>query len=661
VYPDILCPVFCATNTALDSGTGVAVTLGASTPGVNFALDPGGSISGIVTNEATGLPAQGVVVNVVVRTSATGTSSRGVSTNASGAYTITGLPTGTYQLFTSSSQFANEIYDNRPCAASCVQSTAAATGTPVNVTSGATTSGRDFALQPAAAVGSITGTITDAANGLPIAGVSVEIWAATGSSLSFVTTATTNASGFYSAVGLPPGTYRVDTFGNHTYRNEAFDNFPCVSQFCSFTIIQGATPVTVGTSPTTANFALNAGDGILGTVRSAAGALLQGVTVNAFQVPSGTFAGSSSTNSFGRFAIRGLPNGTYVLYTSNSLGFTDEIYNNIACPSTGSCSTATAVSSGTRITLSGGGALHGGDLAELATGIDFTLDPRNAAPGAPSNLRIVTTSGTAQFTWTAPSLFNAGAPTSYLLEAGLSPGTTFITLPITGTGTTFSVPGVPPGTYFVRIRAVNATGTGPASNEVTLSVGAGGTGIPDPPTNVFAFMSGGLLTLTWTPPVGGGPPSGYVVEAGSASGSASIASLNVTGAVFSFSPVPNGFYFLRVRSRNAAGVSVASTEVMITVGNVPAPPGAPSFTGASASSGTVTLNWAAPTQGTATSYIIEAGSATGLSNLATLNTGSTATTQSFTGVPPGTYYIRIRAVNAQGASVVSNERILTVS
>ena len=221
------------------------------------------------------------------------------------------------------------------------------------------------------------------------------------------------------------------------------------------------------------------------------------------------------------------------------------------------------------------------------------------------------------------------------------------------------MPGVPPGTYSVRIKAVNAHGASLASNEVMLVVGATGVGPPDAPTGLTAFMAGDRITMTWSPALGGGPASGYVVEAGSASGASNIASLNVPGASFTFSPVPNGFYFLRVRARNAAGVSPPTAEVMVVVGNVPAPPSSPSLSH-SVSGSTVTLTWTAPVFGPVTGYIIEAGSATGLSNIAVANVGNVLT-QSFGGVPPGTYYVRIRAVNAQGVSIVSNERTIIVS
>jgi predicted phage tail protein len=247
---------------------------------------------------------------------------------------------------------------------------------------------------------------------------------------------------------------------------------------------------------------------------------------------------------------------------------------------------------------------------------------------------------------------------SYVVEAGTAPGATLVSLPA-GTGTSFSVPGVPNGVFYIRVRAVNAAGTGPASNEATLTV-AGGTSPPDAPTNLVPFTAGGLLTFTWQPATTGGVATGFVLEAGSASGQSNLATVQVTGPSFTFNPVPQGFYFLRVRAVNAGGSSPASVEVLINVGDVPAPPPPPSFTSSPVSGRRVTLNWSAPATGTVTGYIIEAGSATGLSNLASVNTGTTATTASFDNVPPGTYFIRLRAVNAQGASVVSNERTVTV-
>jgi 5-hydroxyisourate hydrolase-like protein (transthyretin family) len=656
IYPDLLCLNFCSLTTAADSGGAVAVTLGATTSGINLALDPGLSVSGTITNETTGLPLQNVTVTAFLRV-VQGFSGRSGFTDASGNYTIQGLVAGTYVLATSTSSFVNEIYDNIPCTGSCSTTALLATGTPVSVTSGATTTGKNFALQPlATGTGTITGTITDPANGLPIGGIGIEVYMQSGTGFTFFGSTSTNVAGTWGGT-IPVGSYRVATTGLHPYRNEAYDNFPCLGSPCSTTIVFGSTPVAITAGgTTTVNFGLSAGDGISGTVTDAAtGAPLAGISVNLFQVGSAQFAGSVTTNFRGQFFMRGLPNGDYVAYTSNSLGYFDEIHNNIRC--TFSCSPSTALSSGARITISGAAADAGADLAELVTGVNFALDARTQAPNAPSNLRIVTTSGTGVFTWTAPSLFNGGAPASYLLEAGGSPGTTFITLPVP-LGTSFTVPGVPPGTYYVRIKAVNAHGASAASNEVRLVVGAGGTGLPDAPTGLTAFMAGDRITITWTAALGGGPASGYVVEAGSSSGASNIASLNVPGRSFVFSPVPNGFYFLRVRARNAAGVSLPSTEIMVVVGNVPAPPSSPSL-GHSVNGSTVTLSWTAPAFGPVTSYVVEAGSAPGLSNLAVVNVGNVLT-QSFAGVPPGTYFVRVRAVNAQGASVVSNERTIIV-
>jgi hypothetical protein len=73
------------------------------------------------------------------------------------------------------------------------------------------------------------------------------------------------------------------------------------------------------------------------------------------------------------------------------------------------------------------------------------------------------------------------------------------------------------------------------------------------------------------------------------------------------------------------------------------------------------LNWLAPTSADpATSYIIEAGSSSGATNIAVFDTGTAATTLTVTGVPSGTYFVRVRAQNTAGSSAPSNEIVLTV-
>lgn len=60
------------------------------------------------------------------------------------------------------------------------------------------------------------------------------------------------------------------------------------------------------------------------------------------------------------------------------------------------------------------------------------------------------------------------------------------------------------------------------------------------------------------------------------------------------------------------------------------------------------------------SYIVEAGSSSGASDLATLNTGTAATTLVVNNVPGGTYFVRVRARSAAGDSPTSNQIAVTV-
>ena len=74
----------------------------------------------------------------------------------------------------------------------------------------------------------------------------------------------------------------------------------------------------------------------------------------------------------------------------------------------------------------------------------------------------------------------------------------------------------------------------------------------------------------------------------------------------------------------------------------------------------MTFNWLAPPSGPQlTEYLLEAGSAPGLANLATMRLGP-ATTFVINNVPNGTYHVRVRAANSVGSSqFASNDVVVT--
>jgi 5-hydroxyisourate hydrolase-like protein (transthyretin family) len=647
IYDDVLCLGGCNTTTVLNSGSPIPVTIGATTSGRNFALTLGGQITGNVTNSLTGLPIASATVNVVMKQGTTLVSLGGAATNASGDYTIRGLPTGTYYLFTSVSNVINEFYDNQQCPGVCNSNLAAAT-TPVAVVAGGTVASRNFALDPG---GAISGTVTAAGTGLPVNNVAIGVYRQSApSTATLVQFSNTDATGAYTVAGLPTGTYFAVAFPPSPFATETFGGTFC---FCSSSEILASTPISVTSGATTSgrNFALDLGVSVSGTVTEDG----SGVPVaNAFvgfytDTPVPRFLGFTTTNAVGLYNLTGLPPGTYFI-TVETPGYRAEAFNNVTCPSTSFCTAAFVIANGTPITLAAGGA-----AANINVGL--AAAPTVPTPNGPTITSVTVAAGVLSIAWT-PASFGPPA-TSFRLEAGLTSGSTAVTFPTAATSLT--LPGVPPGTFFIRVRAINASGLGGTSQEVTLNVDAAGNMRPTTPVSLVAWTTGSKLSVTWANGSLGPNPTSYVLEVLAASGGAPIVTLPVTNRHFLFNGVPPGFYFLRVRSRAATQVSLPTTEVMINVGNVPAPPGPPQNFSVSISGSTVTFTWTAPVVGVPTTYVLEAGTATGLSNIAVFNTGSAATQLVIPGVPPGTFFVRLRARNAQGNSPPSTERSFTIN
>jgi len=186
-----------------------------------------------------------------------------------------------------------------------------------------------------------------------------------------------------------------------------------------------------------------------------------------------------------------------------------------------------------------------------------------AQVAAPQNLTNVVNGTTVTLTWTAP----AGGVTGYVVEASVVPGGPLVASLAVG-GTTLVVPNVPPGVYFVRVRALNGGAQSAPSNETTVSVT--GTGCPAPPLppQVIVRATGLNVSLSWGSS-GGCAPTSFVLQAGSAPGLSNIAQVNAGGQLGLSAVAPAGTYFIRVIGSNAFGSAVSQEFVArVAVNNV---------------------------------------------------------------------------------------------
>ena len=239
-----------------------------------------GTVSGTVVDGATNQPLNGVAIQL------SGDGGQFASTSNGGAFSVTNVPAGSYQISLSVNGYSS--YSET-----------------VTVSAGSIINLGTILLSASPTFGMIQGTITDASTGLPLSGVVITI---TGSSS---WSATTASDGSFKLTDITPGSVTLS------------------ASMTGYYAVSGTGAVTAGgtltfspslsTSPPVATTG-----GIKGTVTdSATGLPIQGALVTITPDPAGT--GPLATDVLGMFALASMEPGTYTV-TINAANYTGQTY-----------------------------------------------------------------------------------------------------------------------------------------------------------------------------------------------------------------------------------------------------------------------------------------------------------------------------------------------
>lgn len=276
----------------------VAVTAPETTSGIDAVLLPGGAISGTVTDATTGDPIEGVFVEILDED---GGRVEATFTDAMGKYTVPAtLLSGTYRVRfnpddrNTSCAYALEYYNDKSIEENADLVTVTAPNTTENIDAQLTQGSIIF------------GTVTNAATGTPLEGISVSVydadnqWVASGR--------TSFLGGYLTSPALPSGDYTVQ------FRD--FDS-GYIDEYYDDQLAQATATVIAVTAPndvTGIDAALARGGTISGQVTAAdTGEPLAYVSVTVYD-RSGTEVAYASTAMDGSYTVTdGLPTGDYRL------------------------------------------------------------------------------------------------------------------------------------------------------------------------------------------------------------------------------------------------------------------------------------------------------------------------------------------------------------
>jgi hypothetical protein len=330
---------------SVGTATPIAVTAGSSTANINQSLSNPGTLSGVVTDASTKL--SGIDVAVF---DAGGDEVAETSTDSTGTYTISGLNAGAYEVefVDPSGKHKTVWYTGKP---------SIVTANPVDVAAGGSTQAgqkmTSITTPPPPSTGAISGTVTDSSSD-PLANAVVSIYDSSGN---FFAEGFTDSTGKYTVTGLPSGKYKVgfSDFGN--FLTQYYNNQPTLAK---------AAAVTVTAPKTTANInaKLAAGGQITGTVTNSSSTPQSGIDIEVFD-SSGNVVGDASTGQDGTYDVDALATGSYkVGFNLDNDGFNPYLPQYYKNKTTLASATAVAVTAGSTKSaisakLSSGGVITG--------------------------------------------------------------------------------------------------------------------------------------------------------------------------------------------------------------------------------------------------------------------------------------------------------------
>jgi len=298
-------PEYFDNKTSYATADPVSVTAGLTTPNIDAALAPGGTISGQVTDESGNPLSDGGVEIYRLE----GDFIAYGYTDNDGSYTVTQIPSGNFKVRFSTyyGYYCQEWYNNKDNFDEADQ---------VSVMGGSETPNINAQLGLG---GTIEGYVTDSSDN-PIYDYSVRIYDL---AMNEIYSTFTSETGFYLTSALKPGAYKIWFPGTYDYASEWYND---KNSFAA----GGRVTVVGGESTSGIDAQLEAAGEIYGFVNSSPDGAITGV-IAALYDTNQNYLWSALTNSNGYYGLNGLKAGNYKVYfdPAYALGqYKPEWYNN---------------------------------------------------------------------------------------------------------------------------------------------------------------------------------------------------------------------------------------------------------------------------------------------------------------------------------------------